>query len=467
MMKRTAIGCWFAAAAVIFLLVSFSQAHARGWTIHQDGRLTVDGSTYAGFSHYFSSDAFKQSGRRCGTVSPSVRFEPDGGPSDCGANQSANLDDYAPAQIYEIPVVVHIIIRSDGVGNISDSRVQSQIDILNEDFMAILGTPGENGTISGVRFRLASVDPSGNPTSGITRTTNDNWFQDNDEYGFKSALGWDRSRYLNIYTNSAGGYLGYAYLPQSDAGSVWDGVVILYSAFGRDSGNPPYDQGRTTTHEVGHYLGLEHTFEGGCQTATPPGCYSSGDLICDTNSEQSPVFGCPSASVTCNSPDPIHNYMDYTDDTCMTNYTPEQARRLRCALENYRPVLYTVTTGLVADFTANATQGAAPLTVNFTDLTTDAVTSWFWTFGDGGTSSAQNPLHTYTAAGQYTVALTVNGPSGSDIVTKPGYITLTESPAKRLLGPAILLPLLLKQDPQPLSREKQSKRIDGPIVPGN
>jgi hypothetical protein len=114
--------------------------------------------------------------------------------------------------------------------------------------------------------------------------------------------------------------------------------VILWSAFGRPAlGGAPYDQGRTLTHEVGHYLGLFHTFEGGCSTSA---CHTTGDRICDTASEANPEFGCPAGAVSCSStPDPIHNYMDYTDDTCMTNFTQEQTRRMRCTLQSYRPLL--------------------------------------------------------------------------------------------------------------------------------
>jgi hypothetical protein len=403
---------------------------------------------YSDFSDYFQSDAFKLSGRRCGTVRPPIGFEAYGVASDCSESRSANLDAYAPGVTYEIPVVVHIIMDSSGVGNISDSQVQSQIDILNEDYMAIWGTPGQNGTEGGIRFSLATTDPDGNPTTGITRTTNNDWFQDNNEYQYKSALGWDQTRYLNMYTNSAGGYLGYAYFPQTEAGSVYDGVVILYSAFGRDSAASPYDQGRTATHEIGHYFGLYHTFQGGCQTASSPGCYTSGDRICDTNSEQEDHYGCPTGSSTCGSADPIRNYMNYTDDTCMNNFTPEQVRRMRCALENYRSSLYTLASDLNADFSASATKGPAPLAVGFTDLTAGSVTTWSWTFGDGGTSSARNPSHTYTTAGAYTVSLTVNGSSGSDTETKTDYITVYAPTAKGNASvPIYLYPLLLDKEP--------------------
>jgi len=96
--------------------------------------------------------------------------------------------------------------------------------------------------------------------------------------------------------------------------------------------------GRTATHEVGHYLGLYHTFCGGCGSSTA--CYSTGDLICDTNREQNPTYGCPSSKTSCSSPDPIHNYMDYTDDPCLWEFTPEQVNRIRCTLVYWRPDLY-------------------------------------------------------------------------------------------------------------------------------
>jgi hypothetical protein len=111
-------------------------------------------------------------------------------------------------------------------------------------------------------------------------------------------------------------------------------VRILYSAFGLNAPiGYPYDEGRTTTHEVGHYLGLYHTFQGGCASAS--GCYTNGDLICDTNPEASPnSFPCSNSS--CGSPDPTTNYMDYSYDTCMTEFTAEQNRRMRCTLVNWR-----------------------------------------------------------------------------------------------------------------------------------
>jgi hypothetical protein len=218
--------------------------------------------------------------------------------------------------------------------------VDTQIDILNEDFLALPGTNGEEGTDAQIQFRLASTDPEGNPTTGITRTCNTTYF--NDGGGYWNELAWDPHRYMNIYTNLASGALGYVpFLPADggggNVGAASDRVVILWSALGRDAPiGPPYDQGRTATHEVGHYLGLEHTFTGGCAPGTEPGCFSNGDLICDTNPEQNPHFGCTPGSQSCGVTRPIENYMDYSDDLCMELFTLEQTRRQRCTMEFYR-----------------------------------------------------------------------------------------------------------------------------------
>lgn len=125
-------------------------------------------------------------------------------------------------------------------------------------------------------------------------------------------------------------------------GSAEDRVVNLWSAFGLNSPiGPPFHLGRTVTHEIGHYLGLEHTFNFGCGTSSAPGCYTSGDLICDTNSEADSHSGCNKSATSCGSLDPVTNYMDYSDDDCMERFTLEQARRMRCAIQHYRPNLFT------------------------------------------------------------------------------------------------------------------------------
>jgi len=294
----------------------------------------VDGIIFDSRADYLNSEYFKIMGRRCGTPSrEELPYMPpvDGAPADCSLASTTIDPAYNPGDIFEIPVVVHVIYTTAGVGNISDFQVESQIDILNEDFMALAGTPGANGTMTGIQFRLEAIN----------RVENNTYF--NCSYpcnAMKIALRWDTNLYLNVYTNSGDGYLGWATLPQTSAGSSVDGVVCAWNAFGRNSPYPPYNQGRTATHEIGHWVGLFHTFQDGCGVTTSPGCYSSADTLCDTSPDQEPHYYC-TPGVNCGSfPIPIENYMEYTNDTCMEEFTPEQMNRMRCSLINYRPSVY-------------------------------------------------------------------------------------------------------------------------------
>jgi len=332
-------------AAVALLCLCFTAPVRAG----SPSPVVVNGRSYESWTEYFLSDEFRDNGLRCGTRSPSPRapgrIDVQGTSGDCTMDLTNPLEEYAPGTIYEITVVVHRFESITGMGVFSDTLVQSQIDIMNEDFRAIAGTLGEGGTDTRIQFKLATVDEDGNPFPGYTRTVNEFWFNDlpdplNGNYW--DVLAFDPTRYLNIYTLSpeapGGVILGYVpYLPQEGAGQPDDGVRCLWNAFGRNSGNPPYDQGRTATHEVGHYLGLYHVFEGGCSGAPQPGCYGSGDRVCDTEPDETSHGGCPTTSMTCGDPDPIRNYLEYTDDLCMNNFTPEQARRMRCSMQFYRP----------------------------------------------------------------------------------------------------------------------------------
>jgi hypothetical protein len=296
--------------------------------------------------------SLEMTSRRCGTENRQMREILTGpwlvaAPSDCSSSATNPTSDYDPSVLYRIPVVVHIIMDdSCTVGAISDELVQSQINILNEDFLALATTNGANGTDFQAFFYLATADVNGSRTTGITRSCNSSWYDDLGAY--YDNLAWDPHRFLNIYTNSAGGFLGYVpFLPADNNGAfvgrASDRVVVLWSAFGRNApGGPPYDQGRTLTHEVGHYLGLEHTFApmNQCTSATAEACYGDGDLICDTAVEQAPNWGCPVGTESCGSLDPISNYMDYTADLCMEQFTLEQTRRGRCTLQHFRPNVF-------------------------------------------------------------------------------------------------------------------------------
>ncbi len=308
-----------------------------------DTEIIVDGYTFGSWEELYQSGYYGFEDTRCGTplhIPHDADADGTRGSSDCTYSRTIIRPEYDPSVAkYRIPVVVHIIQRTNGTGSMPDERVISQIEILNEDFQALAGSNGAPGNDAQIEFYLATVDPDGNPTNGITRSTNNTWY--NDGGGYYNFLAWDTNRYLNIYTNSASGALGYVPdLPQGGiAGSNADRVVVLHSTFGRNAPFAPFDLGRTTTHEVGHYLGLYHTFTGGCSGGSG---YTSGDLIADTNPESSPTFGCPGSRFSCGLPAPFDNYMDYSDDACMNKFTPEQNNRMRCSLLTYRPNLYTI-----------------------------------------------------------------------------------------------------------------------------
>ncbi len=279
---------------------------------------------------------------RCGTPSrtplPGLALAP----SDCGYFVNTPQPEYEPTFFYDIPVVFHVIQHSSGDGFLGAETIQDQIDVLNEDFQALPGTPGAPGSNGLIRFHLATTDPAGQPTTGITYTTNDSWYQDSGNYW--TPLAWDTNRYLNVFTNAPPCCYGYVpgFPSEGLAGQTQDRVVLWWEAVGREAtAGWPLNMGRTATHEIGHYLGLYHTFEG-CGTA----CNTQGDLICDTNSQSSSTSGCPSSPSSCGSADPFHNYMDYTDDPCLWEFTPEQVTRMRCSLQHWRPDLFVTVSAL-------------------------------------------------------------------------------------------------------------------------
>ena len=259
-----------------------------------------------------------------------------------------------------IPVVVHIIHNGEPVGtgaNISYAQVVSQIEVLNEDFRRKAGTNGFNthpaGVDTEIEFYLATTDPAGNilPEPGVHRFDGGrpSWpkgaVRNPIDVLIKPVTIWDPNEYFNIWTVNFGGFvsrnlLGYAQFPShsnlrgldADGGSAeTDGIVIGYKYFGSSAkGNfpalvAPYDLGRTTTHEVGHWLGLRHIWgDGDCL---------ADDYCSDTPRAAAPNNAC-TANVSCKSKDMIENYMDYTADGCMNIFTKDQKRRMQTVLRN-------------------------------------------------------------------------------------------------------------------------------------
>ncbi len=306
--------------------------------------------------------------------------------------------------ITTIPVAFHVVRSNSGAWDVTDTQINNQVAVLNAAY-----------SNTNFQFQLVSID----------RTNNSNWSQHTNgsaqETQMKQALAISPETTLNFYTcNLGGGLLGYATFPWMYAeDSFMHGVVCLYSSLPGGSA-APYNLGDTGTHEVGHWVGLYHTFQGGCN--------GNGDFVDDTPAEASPAYGCPVGRNTCSSPgnDPIENFMDYTDDDCMNHFTQGQSDRADVMMATYRPSMFGggCSPTASADFSASTTSGIAPLSVSFTDQSTGSPSSWAWDFGDGGSSSSQNPSHTYTSAGVYTVSLSVTNACGSDSETKTNYIVV-------------------------------------------
>ena len=226
--------------------------------------------------------------------------------------------------VVTVPVWMHVINRGPGYanGDVPDTMLREQVRVLNESFAGHTG-----GAAASFRFELA----------GITRTTDAAWFdmgiQSQAERRAKEALRQGGPETLNFYVTNGGGYLGWATFPSSyQSQPSQDGVVVYYRSLpGADLA--PYNEGDTGTHEVGHWLGLYHTFQNGCST--------NNDYVSDTPAERYPAFGCPVGRDTCTSLkypglDPVFNFMDYTDDPCMNAFTEVQAVRMEGAFALYR-----------------------------------------------------------------------------------------------------------------------------------
>ena len=278
---------------------------------------------------------------------------------------------YIPRPVITIPVVVHVMYyQSDALGtgtNISDAQIQSQIDVLNEDFRRlnsnIYSVPAAFRGISAdplIQFCLAQQDPNGNFTTGINRYPVSGFIEPTTDYideNYKPTTIWDRNKYLNIWScdisNSGNQILGYAQFPGEPISAAFpnpeltDGVVVLYSTFGLSGSNLNYNLGKNCTHEIGHWLNLKHIWgdEPGCDADdsvidTPPQSFDSNSRMIFPNI-------CPSFPVLNDACSPNYpgimfmNYMDYAFDQCKSMFTYGQSDRMDAALFNQRAGLLT------------------------------------------------------------------------------------------------------------------------------
>jgi hypothetical protein len=222
-----------------------------------------------------------------------------------------------------VPVAFHVISGGPSAdeGNVPQSLIDAQMRVLNDSYTGKTG-----GAATPFVFTLASVD----------RTENDAWYNmgygSREEREAKATLRVGGPETLNVYTANLGGnLLGWSTFPDTYAQHPeLDGVVILWQSVPR-GGAEPYDEGDTATHEIGHWLGLYHTFQGGCN--------KWGDYVTDTPAERYPAFGCPVGSDTCTRHpglDPIENFMDYSEDACMWAFTAGQSIRMDEAWAAFR-----------------------------------------------------------------------------------------------------------------------------------
>jgi len=273
-----------------------------------------------------SKKAFIESGARCATrhvdeiegeeVEKAIRKTANERGASGGQKNSGISEPATAAVTSIINVYFHVINKGSGIsnGDVPDSQINEQIVMLNQGYSG-----------SGFTFSLAGLD----------RTTNATWYAagpgSQAEAQMKAALRKGGKIDLNIYTNNpGGGLLGWASFPWNySSNPTNDGIVILYSSLPGGSA-APYNLGDTATHEVGHWLGLYHTFQGGCS--------KFGDYVSDTPSERSPAYGCPNGRDSCKQAgtDPIENFMDYSDDACMYRFTAGQGTRMQSMWTTYR-----------------------------------------------------------------------------------------------------------------------------------
>lgn len=353
--------------------------------------------------------------------------------------------------VYVIPVVFHII-HDYGAENISDAQVLDEMRILNEDYRklnadttAIVSTFQGIAADAEIEFRLANLDPNGNCTNGIDRVYSSETYIGDD--GSKLDY-WPRSMYLNVWVvkTISSGAAGYAYLPGTAPSASTDGVIILSTYIGSiGTGNTATC--RALTHEIGHFLNLQHVWG----NTNNPGVSCGNDGVSDT-----PVTkGWTSCNLTTNdictpgTPENVQNYMEYS--YCSRMFTQGQRTRMRNALNSamgQRSSLVTTSNATATGINNTPPNVCAPKadfnpsdkilvcaggTVNFDDISWNGhPTSWNWSFPGGtpSTSTDSMPAITYNTPGVYDVTLTAANGSGSNTMTRTGHVIVSSNTAQ-------------------------------------
>lgn len=375
--------------------------------------------------------------------------------------EAPKKESHAKKAVVTIPVVFHII-HEYGAENISKAQILDQMRIINEDFRRLHADTTNTRDIfksvavdAEIEFKLATKDPQGNCTDGITRTVSS--LTNGGDEEVKKLIRWNYRRYLNVWVikyvgrsgSDGGTVLGYSRFPYNTSESE-DGIIINHEYVGSIGTGKATHMGRTLTHEIGHWLGLLHPFQNAdhdddCGTTN---CRTSGDRVCDTPPVLSASFGCILGTNSCSNdspdlPDQEENFMDYANGRCANMFTEGQKDVMDFYLSKSEYRGQNVSSATATATGINISNPCAPRadfhvvdryttvceggTLSFEDLSWNGeVTDRVWTFEGGSPSSStfSNPTVTYNKAGTYKVTLKVSNGLGNSEVTKTEFITV-------------------------------------------